>query len=213
MPGVSQTLTEDAGPLPVWAWAGIGTAVVAGVLIYKKKQSMNAQAAAATNQADSSNLGTTPVSNLTVAAEPMPIQMGDTFVNTSTPTNVTQTNNPVQTNNPPAGTLSTPTTGPTTPTPTTPSAQSQAERTSYDAALQAYQAANAGGASQSVLRKLMAKVIATQSVYQGTVGSAAAHTAYDQALATAKANPSLANMTTLWYAQAKYTGQVPTNIS
>jgi LysM domain len=80
---VKDTLTQKAGPLPVWAWAGILVVLVAGFMIYEKKKNMNAQAAQATNQAGSSNLGVTPVSNLTVAAEPMPYQAGDTFVNVS----------------------------------------------------------------------------------------------------------------------------------
>lgn len=78
---IKDTLTEKAGPLPVWGWAGIGFVLVVGYVIWKKKQAMNAQAAAATNQAGSSNLNNVPISNLTVAAQPMPYQAGDTFVN------------------------------------------------------------------------------------------------------------------------------------
>lgn len=81
MPGLGQTLTEDIGPLPTWAWAGVGTAVLGGFLLMRKKNKMNQDAVAASNTGTQSNLGTVPVSNLTTQAEPMPIQMGDTFVN------------------------------------------------------------------------------------------------------------------------------------
>lgn len=74
------TLTRKAGPLPVWAWAGIGTAGLAWYMSSRKKAAA-AAAAAAQQPSDSSNLGTVPVSNLTTDAQPMPIQMGDTFVN------------------------------------------------------------------------------------------------------------------------------------
>jgi len=83
---MSDTLKSKAGPLPVWAWAGIGTAGLAGYLYYRnKKQAAAAAAAAAQQPSDSSNLGTTPVSNLTTEGQPMPIQMGDTFVNVTQP--------------------------------------------------------------------------------------------------------------------------------
>lgn len=82
MPTFGETLTRKAGPLPVWAWAGLGTAGLAGFMYYRKKK---AAASAAANQQpmDSSNLGTVPISDLTQSASPMPIQMGDTFVNTT----------------------------------------------------------------------------------------------------------------------------------
>ena len=90
MPGMSETLTEDIGPLPTWAWAGLLTIGVAAYLVYRKKKAMSAQAAQQSNQANSSsNLGTVPVSNLTTEAQPMPVQMGDVFVNVPPP-NVTQ---------------------------------------------------------------------------------------------------------------------------
>ena len=82
---LAETLKQKAGPLPVWAWAGLGTAGLAFYLYRRKQQQAAAAAAAAQQQPmDSSNLGTVPVSNLTTNAAPMPIQMGDTFVNTST---------------------------------------------------------------------------------------------------------------------------------
>jgi nucleoid-associated protein YgaU len=82
MPGVGETLQTSAGPLPVWAWAGLGTAGIAGYLIYRKKQNLAQQAAAGT---DSSNLGNVPISNLVVGAEPMPVQGGDTFIDVNNP--------------------------------------------------------------------------------------------------------------------------------
>jgi hypothetical protein len=209
---LKDTLTKDAGPLPIWAWASIFTLLVLGFLLYEKKKNMTAAANAASNQATSSNLGTTPVSNLTVSAEPMPIQMGDTFVNVPPSTTTATATNTVNNPPPPSGTLPPAPTPTPTPTPTTPTAQSQAERSSYDAALQAYQAANSGGASQSVLQKLMAQVIATQAVYTGKAGSTAAHTAYDNALKAAQASPGNASLfQQLIYAQAAYTGKVPSN--
>jgi nucleoid-associated protein YgaU len=90
---LAETLKQKAGPLPVWGWAAVGTAGLAGYLIYRQKQSAAAAAAAAQQQPlDSSNLGTVPVSNLTTTGQPMPIQMGDTFVDVNDPTTVT--NNP-----------------------------------------------------------------------------------------------------------------------
>jgi 5'-nucleotidase len=93
MPGIGQTLTSKAGPLPVWAWTGLGTAGVAIYLTHRQNQKNAAAAAAQNTQGlDSSNLGTVPVSDLTQSAAPMPIQMGDTFVNTTAPS-VTVNNN------------------------------------------------------------------------------------------------------------------------
>jgi nucleoid-associated protein YgaU len=90
LPELGQTLTNKVGPLPTWGWALLGTGGLAAYLVYRKKQQVNAQQAAANSNAVSSNLGTVPISNLTTAAEPMPIQMGDTFVNVPPP-DVTQT--------------------------------------------------------------------------------------------------------------------------
>jgi nucleoid-associated protein YgaU len=101
MPNFGETLSQKAGPLPVWAWAGLGTAGLAGYLYMRQKK--QAAAAAATNQnplADSSNLGTVPISDLTQSASPMPIQMGDTFVDVTNPPDTTS----VTVNNTPSGT-------------------------------------------------------------------------------------------------------------
>jgi hypothetical protein len=84
---MGETLKSRIGFLPVWLWALLVIGLLAFWLSYRKKQAASAQAQAqAQSQGLSSNLGTVPVSNLTTAAQPMPIQMGDTFVNVAQPT-------------------------------------------------------------------------------------------------------------------------------
>jgi hypothetical protein len=87
---MGETLKRRVGFLPVWAWALLLVVLLAAYLSYRKNKA--AAAAAANAQAASgnlsSNLGTVPVSNLTTAAQPMPIQMGDTFVSTTIPQSV-----------------------------------------------------------------------------------------------------------------------------
>ena len=83
---MADTLKQKAGPLPIWGWAAVGTLGLAGVLYYRNKKAQEAAAAADQQGLDSSNLGTVPVSNLTTSAQPMPIQMGDTFVDVNVPT-------------------------------------------------------------------------------------------------------------------------------
>jgi len=95
---------EKAGPMPIWVWALAGTGAVAGFMYYRKKKAADAAAAQDTS-GDSSNLGNVPISNLTTAAAPMPIQMGDTFVNVNQPQQPAP-NNPVTPSKPAAGTLS-----------------------------------------------------------------------------------------------------------
>lgn len=85
MPGMGDTLTNKVGPLPTWAWAGLATAGLGGYLLWRKKQSVAAQNAANNSNANSSNLGTVPISNLSTSAEPMPVSVGPTFVNVSLP--------------------------------------------------------------------------------------------------------------------------------
>jgi len=80
MVGIGSELKTKAGPLPVWAWAGLGTVTLAGVLIAKKKQSMDA-AASATPDTTSSVIG--GPSTLIPTASPMPFSAGDTFVDTT----------------------------------------------------------------------------------------------------------------------------------
>ena len=76
-------------------------------LSYRKKKA--AAAAAAANQTAqnnlSSNLGNVPVSNLTTAAQPMPIQMGDTFVSTSVPQSINVSPSTTVNNQMPATTM------------------------------------------------------------------------------------------------------------
>lgn len=76
---IAETLTQKAGPLPVWAWAGLGTIGLTAYMIHRKKSQMNAQAAAQA-QTGSSNLGTVPISNLVTSAQPMPTELGPVFV-------------------------------------------------------------------------------------------------------------------------------------
>lgn len=81
MPSIADTLTHKVGPAPVWVWAGAGVAVIVGYEYYRRKQQQSQQDNTTTN-ALSSNTGQ-PISNLTQAAQPMPFQMGDTFVQTT----------------------------------------------------------------------------------------------------------------------------------
>jgi len=90
---MGETLKRRVGFLPIWAWALLFVAILAAYLTYsnKKKAAAASAAAAAQSQGLSTNLGTVPISNLSTAAQPMPIQMGDTFVNvapSTTPTPV-----------------------------------------------------------------------------------------------------------------------------
>jgi hypothetical protein len=78
MPSIGQTLTTKAGPLPIWAWAGLGTAA-AWYFLYQRKKNLQAAANAANNNT-SSNLGTVPISNLTTTAQPMPTNVGPIIV-------------------------------------------------------------------------------------------------------------------------------------
>lgn len=103
---MGETLRRRFGPLPVWAWALIMVALLAAYLSYRKKQAANAAAAQqAQTSAVSSNLGTVPVSNLTTAAQPMPIQLGDTFVSTTVPNTVNVSPSTTVNNQPPSATM------------------------------------------------------------------------------------------------------------
>lgn len=97
MPTIGETLTDRIGPLPGWAWGLIGIGGAGGYFYYRRKKQAAAQQQAAQQAATtSSNLGTVPVSNLTQQAQPMPIQLGDTFVNVGNPkgVNTQSTGNP-----------------------------------------------------------------------------------------------------------------------
>jgi hypothetical protein len=99
---MGQFLKRRVGPLPMWIWGILFVVLIAVYLIHRKNQ---AAAAAATQQqasATSSNLGTVPVSNLTTAAQPMPIQLGDTFVNTSVPQSINVSPSTTVNNQPPS---------------------------------------------------------------------------------------------------------------
>jgi len=80
MVGIGSELKTKAGPLPVWAWAGLGTAGLAGFLIVRKK---NAMAAASNSTPDNSSSVIGGPSTLIPTASPMPYSQGDTFVNTT----------------------------------------------------------------------------------------------------------------------------------
>lgn len=103
---MGETLKRRVGPLAVWMWALIFIVVLALYLSYRKKQTAAAQAQAQ-SQGLSSNLGTVPVSNLTTVAQPMPVQMGDTFVNTTVPNTVNVSPSTTVNNQPPSYTLQT----------------------------------------------------------------------------------------------------------
>lgn len=196
MAELGQTLTNKVGPLPTWAWAGLGTAGLAGYMVWRKKQSVNAQQAAAAANSDSSNLGNVPISNLVTAAEPMPVSSGPTFVSV--------TNNVPNTNPAANGTAPAPTSG----------KGSASARAAYDNALTAYGSAKTSGANISVLQKLQNLVDTTQAIYTGSVGTTAARTKYDNALAAygaakkagnTKALPALQQQVN--NAQSAYTGK------
>lgn len=110
---MGQTLTKKAGPLPVWAWLGIGTIGVGGFLYIRQRQQAATAASQDTQGLGSSNLGNVPISDLTTQAQPMPIQMGDTFVDVTTPPTTVST--PITITNPP------PSNSPAKPAPGTPS--------------------------------------------------------------------------------------------
>lgn len=95
---MGETLKRRIGFMPVWAWGLVFVVLLGAYLSYRKNKAAAAQNAQTSNNL-SSNLGTVPVSNLTTAAMPMPIQMGDVFVNTSV-SPPTTANNRVPTPNP-----------------------------------------------------------------------------------------------------------------
>jgi hypothetical protein len=104
---MGETLRQKLGPVPVWTWALAFVAVLYFYLKYRKNKATAAAAAAnaQTGGAMPSNLGNVPVSNLTTTAQPMPIQMGDTFVNTTVPNTVNVSPSTTVNNQVPSGTL------------------------------------------------------------------------------------------------------------
>jgi hypothetical protein len=83
-------ITHKYGPLPGWAWGLI--IVGLGIVYFKHRANQQAAAqAASAAQNNASNLGSVPVSNLTTQAQPMPIQLGDTFVNSGGQTGTNST--------------------------------------------------------------------------------------------------------------------------
>ena len=119
-----EALTRKYGPLPGWAWGLIVAGVAYWYLQRRKAAALAASQAAQQSQGLSSNLGTVPVSNLTTEAQPMPIQLGDTFVNV--PQGSTNVTTPINiTNPPPPATGITP--GPPPPPPPPPLATTRPE--------------------------------------------------------------------------------------
>lgn len=81
------TLKSKAGPLPIWAWAGLFTVALALVLMRRKAKSADTSGAAA-DQTNSDLGSAAQLANMFEVAGLMPYQGGDVYVNT------TQTNNP-----------------------------------------------------------------------------------------------------------------------
>lgn len=81
------TLKAKFGPLPIWAWAGLGTVLLALFLMHRKaKASTSDTTSAAADQANS-NLGSAAeLANMFEIAGLMPYQGGDVYVNTTTTT-------------------------------------------------------------------------------------------------------------------------------
>ena len=83
--GIGAKLTEHVGPLPLWSYGVIAALIAYLYMVYEsnKHKADDSQAQTAdTPMVSSSNV---PISNLTTAAGPMPIMMGDTFVNYTVP--------------------------------------------------------------------------------------------------------------------------------
>lgn len=110
-------LRNKVGPFQLWVWGLIAFALALGFMWYRKRQQGTQQPATSggnipqTANVPASNV---PTSNLAQTAQPMPIQMGDTYVGTQggTPTvqsttgipNTTVVQNP-QANTPPSGSM------------------------------------------------------------------------------------------------------------
>jgi hypothetical protein len=112
---VGETLKRKFGPLPVWVWFLLVVIMVAIYLNYRKNKAAAAAAAQQNANNLSTNLGTTPVSNLTATAQPMPIQLGDTFVSTTVPNTVNVSPSTTVNNQPPSSSMQ-----PAPPPPTSP---------------------------------------------------------------------------------------------
>jgi hypothetical protein len=92
MPGMGETLTGRIGPLPVWAWAGIGTAGL-GLFLYERNKKAAASQATANNTIGSTS-GTVTVpatSNYTGSQQWTPLHRKDNNQATSQPTTLSTT--------------------------------------------------------------------------------------------------------------------------
>jgi len=80
------TLKSKAGPLPVWAWALLGTIALALFLIRKKSKGADTSGAAA-DQTNSDLGSAAELANMFEVAGLMPYQGGDVYINTTTTEN------------------------------------------------------------------------------------------------------------------------------
>lgn len=79
---VFDTFKSKVGPLPVYAWFGIGVAALALFLMNRNKK--NAQTQAAADQTNTDLGSASELANLFNVAGLMPYQGGDVYVNTTT---------------------------------------------------------------------------------------------------------------------------------
>lgn len=77
------TLKQKAGPLPIWAWAGLGTIALALYLMRKKSKAASDTTGAAANQTNSDLGSAAELANMFEVAGLMPYQGGNVYVNTT----------------------------------------------------------------------------------------------------------------------------------
>lgn len=100
--GIFDTLKQKAGPLPIWAWAGLGTVALAVYLIRKKSKTAQQTADQTAADQTNSNLGSAAeLANQFEVAGLMPYQGGSVYVNTTSTAPNPPTGNPSTT--PPVG--------------------------------------------------------------------------------------------------------------
>jgi hypothetical protein len=99
--GLGATLSRKIGPMPMWAWVGIGVAVLAWYLIKKKSSTSSTTASTSSTDLTSAQAA----ANEFATAGLMPYQGGDVYINNTTGS--TEPGNPP----PPAGVSANPITG------------------------------------------------------------------------------------------------------